>query len=109
MSRSASLDQIKDQFRKLAFKYHPDINSSKEGKTLRQIEYEKEQNEKFILIKEAYEVLHNPESKRRYDSYIGNNLDQLARETSSRYDARQEAVLDRIRQDIYRKAEEEKR
>ena len=88
VSRSASMDQIKDQFRKLAFRYHPDINSSKEGKTLRQIEYEKEQNEKFILIKEAYEVLHNPESKRRYDSYIGNSLDQELKETPPRYDAR---------------------
>jgi len=56
----------------MAFKYHPDIKTSRDGKSLQELERERELNEKFILIKEAYEVLHNPETKKRYDSYIGN-------------------------------------
>ena len=73
LSRSANMDQIKDQFRKMAFKYHPDKKTSREGMSLQELEHERDLNEKFILIKEAYEVLHNPETKKRYDSYIGNN------------------------------------
>lgn len=42
---NASLDDIKRNYRKLAFHYHPDRNSSDEAQ------------EKFILIQEAYEVL----------------------------------------------------
>jgi hypothetical protein len=56
------MDQIKEQFRKMAFKYHPDIKISRDAKSLQELELESELNEKFILIKEAYEVLHNPET-----------------------------------------------
>ena len=67
LSRLAGTEQIKEQFRKLAFKYHPDM-----GSTLKELEQEREKSEKFIAIKEAYEVLQNPESKRLYDAFIGN-------------------------------------
>jgi DnaJ-class molecular chaperone len=42
------------------------------GSTLKELEQEREKSEKFIVIKEAYEVLQNPESKRLYDAFIGN-------------------------------------
>lgn len=42
------------------------------GSTLKELEQEREKSEKFIAIKEAYEVLQNPESKRLYDAFIGN-------------------------------------
>lgn len=67
LSRLASTEQVKEQFRKLAFRYHPDM-----GSTLKELEQEREKSEKFIVIKEAYEVLQNPESKRLYDAFIGN-------------------------------------
>ena len=67
LSRLASTEQVKEQFRKLAFRYHPDM-----GSTLKELEQEREKSEKFIAIKEAYEVLQNPESKRLYDTFIGN-------------------------------------
>jgi curved DNA-binding protein CbpA len=58
--RNATLDQVKDQFRRLALKCHPDLVSKPP--------------EEFLMIKEAYEVLHNKESKLRYDNFIGNHI-----------------------------------
>jgi DnaJ-class molecular chaperone len=37
--------------------------------------------EKFLLIKEAYEILSNEETKRRFDDYIGN----LVRENNNKW------------------------
>lgn len=54
--RTASDDEIKRAFRKLARKYHPDVAADK-----------KSAEEKFKDINEAHEVLGNPENRRRYD------------------------------------------
>ena len=54
--RTASDEEIKRAFRKLARKYHPDVATDK-----------KAAEEKFKQINEAYEVLGNPENRRRYD------------------------------------------
>jgi molecular chaperone DnaJ len=59
LSRSASEDDIKKAYRKLAMKYHPDMNKEKP----------KEAEEKFKELSEAYEVLADPEKKSRYDQY----------------------------------------
>ncbi len=56
VSRTASEDDIKRAFRKLARKYHPDV--AKDKKTA---------EEKFKEVNEAYEVLGNPDNRRRYD------------------------------------------
>lgn len=56
VSREASPDDIKKAFRKLARKYHPDIAEDKSTA-----------EEKFKEINEAYEVLHDPEKRRKYD------------------------------------------
>lgn len=58
VSRSASADEIKKAYRKLAIKYHPDKNPN-----------DKSAEEKFKEAAEAYEVLSNPEKKQRYDHY----------------------------------------
>ena len=54
---NASTDEIKKAFRKLAKKYHPDINKSPDAA------------EKFKEINEAYQVLSNPEKRKKYDEY----------------------------------------
>ncbi len=57
VDKNASEDDIKKAFRTLAKKYHPDSTS----------EDKKVAEEKFKEISEAYEVLSDPEKRRRYD------------------------------------------
>jgi molecular chaperone DnaJ len=57
LNRSASPDEIKKAFRKLAFELHPDRNKDPASE------------EKFKEISEAYAVLSDPEKKQKYDAY----------------------------------------
>jgi curved DNA-binding protein len=61
VAKSASADEIKSSFRKLARKHHPDLAKDK-----------KAAEEKFKEINEAYEVLSDPEKRRKYDEYGAN-------------------------------------
>ena len=56
--REASIDEIKKVFRRLARLYHPDLNPG-----------DKEAEEKFKAIGEAYEVLSDPTQRAEYDQY----------------------------------------
>ncbi len=58
VDKNASQENIKKSYRKLAKKYHPDINPGN-----RQAE------EKFKEINEAYEVLSDPERRKKYDDF----------------------------------------
>jgi molecular chaperone DnaJ len=58
VAKNASEDEIKKAYRKLAMKYHPDRNPDS-----------KESEEKFKEVKEAYEMLTNPEKREAYDRY----------------------------------------
>lgn len=60
VSRDADAATIKSAYRKLARKYHPDVNKTKEAE------------EKFKDINEAYEVLSDKAKRQRYDS-LGSN------------------------------------
>ena len=57
VQRTASRDEIKSAYRKLALKFHPDRNKSSEAE------------EKFKEISEAYAVLSDQEKRKRYDTY----------------------------------------
>lgn len=55
--KTASQEEIQRAFRKLARKYHPDVNKAPDAE------------EKFKEINEAYEVLKDPEKRAKYDRY----------------------------------------
>jgi len=58
IDRNASADDIKKAYRKLARKYHPDLNPN-----------DKEAETKFKQVNEANEVLSDPEKRKKYDQY----------------------------------------
>jgi len=58
ISKTASQDEIKQAYRKLARKYHPDLNSG-----------DKEAEARFKEINEANEVLSDPEKRQKYDQF----------------------------------------
>ena len=58
VAKTASADEIKSAYRKLAMKWHPDRNPGNP-----------EAKDKFQEASEAYEVLSNPEKRQRYDQY----------------------------------------
>ena len=57
VSRDASDDAIKRAYRKLARKYHPDVNKSADAA------------QKFQAVSDAYDVLRDPEKRAAYDEY----------------------------------------
>jgi DnaJ-class molecular chaperone len=56
VDKKATQEEIKKAFRKKAFKYHPDVNNTKENEN------------KFKEINEAYEVLSDESKRKRYDN-----------------------------------------
>lgn len=58
VSKSASADEIKKSYRKIAMQYHPDRNPG-----------DKAAEEKFKEAAEAYDVLSNPDKKAQYDRF----------------------------------------
>lgn len=58
VSKTASADEIKKSFRRLARKYHPDLNPG-----------DKQAEAKFKEVNEAYEVLSDPEKRQKYDQF----------------------------------------
>lgn len=58
VSKTATQDEIRTAYRKLARKHHPDLNPN-----------DKEANKKFQQINEANEVLSDPDKRKKYDQY----------------------------------------
>src|SRR6185436_451551 len=61
VARTAKEDEIKKTYRKLARKYHPDLNPNN-----------KQSEDKFKEIQEAYDVLGDPEKRKQYDQLGAN-------------------------------------
>jgi molecular chaperone DnaJ len=75
VKKSASTDEIKKAFRKLARKYHPDVNPG-----------DKTAEEKFKTLSEANEVLSDPKKRKIYDQlgFYSDNIDPAAAEAYAR-------------------------
>jgi DnaJ-class molecular chaperone len=66
VSKEATTEDVKKAFRKLARKYHPDVNPG-----------DKKAEEKFKEINEAYEVLSDPDKRKKYDTLGPNWQEQF--------------------------------
>ncbi|MFY9909251.1 MAG: J domain-containing protein [Candidatus Sulfotelmatobacter sp.] len=75
VKKSASADEIRKAFRKLARKYHPDVNPG-----------DKTAEEKFKALSEANDVLSDPKKRKIYDQvgYYSDNIDPAAAEAYAR-------------------------
>jgi molecular chaperone DnaJ len=75
VKKSASVDEIRKAFRKLARKYHPDVNPG-----------DKAAEEKFKAISEANDVLSDPKKRKIYDQlgFYSDNIDPAAAEAYAR-------------------------
>src|SRR5438445_1644997 len=75
VKKTASPEEIRKAFRKLARKYHPDVNPN-----------DKKSEEKFKEISEANDVLSDPKKRKIYDQlgFYSDNIDPAAAEAYSR-------------------------
>src|ERR1700692_4016516 len=75
VKKSASAEEIRKAFRKLARKYHPDVNPG-----------DKSAEEKFKALSEANDVLSDPKKRKIYDQigYYSDNIDPAAAEAYAR-------------------------
>src|SRR5467141_5254176 len=75
VKKSASAEDIRKAFRKLARKYHPDVNPGDKGA-----------EEKFKALSEANEVLSDPKKRKIYDQigFYSDNIDPATAEAYAR-------------------------
>ena len=75
VKKSASAEEIRKAFRKLARKYHPDVNPG-----------DKSAEEKFKVLSEANDVLSDPKKRKIYDQvgFYSDNIDPATAEAYAR-------------------------
>ncbi|MGY0034602.1 DnaJ domain-containing protein [Pedobacter sp. NJ-S-72] len=83
MDKKATQEEIKKAYRKLARKYHPDLNPK-----------DKEANKLFQQINEANEALSDPDKRKKYDEYGENwkHADQAQQQGGNPWAVAEEAV-----------------
>lgn len=74
LTKDANEKEIKIAYRRLARKYHPDVSK------------EKDAEERFKEIGEAYEVLRDPEKRKMYDQYMRDRASQQQRGHAGHYE-----------------------
>lgn len=74
VSRGASQEEVQEAYRKLARRYHPDVNSSPEAE------------DRFKELNEAYSVLSDPKTRTRYDRF-GEDFRKVPEDYEERVDA----------------------
>ncbi len=70
IDKSASLQGVKQAYRRLAKKYHPDVSTEKDAQA------------KFKEVNEAYQILSNPKARQQYDQF-----NTSTRKKSKKYNA----------------------
>ena len=90
VKKSASADDIRKAFRKLARKYHPDVNPG-----------DKSAEEKFKAISEANDVLSDPKKRKVYDQlgFYSDNIDPATAEAYARGGGSLETLPEDTRED----------
>src|SRR5438045_7315801 len=75
VKKTASVDEIRKAFRKLARKYHPDVNPG-----------DKKAEERFKELSEANDVLSDPKKRKIYDQvgFYSDNIDPATAEADAR-------------------------
>src|SRR5574340_644440 len=73
VKKSASAEEMRKAFRKLARRYHPDVNPG-----------DKAAEERFKSISDAYDVLSDPKKRKIYDQ-VGYYSDQISPEAAEAY------------------------
>ncbi len=96
ISSTSDQQTIKTNFRKLAFMYHPDLNTSSQAK------------HKFQEIQEAYEVLNNHETRAKYD-ILHTQFKQKGFVTKRAPVVRQQTAKERRKEQLLKKAKEKHR
>ena len=94
LSENCTSEDIKQAYRRLAMKYHPDRNQG-----------DKQSEEKFKQIKEAYEVLSNPSKREEYDNKSAANAWRKTFRDDSTFDY--ESIFSGF--DFYRRRAEKQR
>ncbi len=95
VSKTATEKEIKAAYRKLARKFHPDLNPDS-----------KEAEIKFKEINEANEVLSNPENRKKYDKYgkdwkHGEEYENAQRQQKAQYQSGQQGFSEREYSDFF--------